>query len=73
MEGGREGGKKWGNERGRKGLLLEERKREMEQSRWKKRIERGQFNRLLDSWLDLGFKLRQGLRTCLGMHSLAVG
>ena len=38
-----------------------------------KRIERGQFNRLLDSWLDLGFKLRQGLRTCSGMHSLAVG
>ena len=56
MEERREGGKKWGNERGRKGLLLEERKREMEQSRWKKRIERGQFNRLLDSWLDLGFK-----------------
>ena len=73
VEERREGGKKWGNERGRKGLLLEERKREMEQSRWKKRIERGQFNRLLDSWLDLGFKLRQGLRTCLGMHSLAVG
>ena len=36
VEERREGGKKWGNERGRKGLLLEERKREMEQSRWKK-------------------------------------